>query len=92
MSRRFALVGLSSISVFLALDLAQADQIFPSTSQSGTFTSCRFGDGGVRCTHFEGYVVVRRHEAATAPKGDVKPDAVLSANRLYLRAEDDKTP
>ncbi len=92
MSRRFALVGLSSMSVCLALDLAQGDQIYPSISQSGTYTSCRFGEGEVRCTHFEGYVVVRRHESTSATKGDAKGDAVLSANRLYLPANDDKTP
>ncbi len=89
---RFALVGLSSVSVIFALDWAQGDQIYPPTSQSGTYTSCRFGEGAVSCTHFEGYVVVRRHESASATKSDAKGDAVLSANRLYLPANDDKTP
>jgi hypothetical protein len=92
MMRRFALFGLSSMSVFLALDFAQADQIYPSTSQSDAYTSCQFGDAGVRCTHFEGYVVVRRHETAIAPSSDAKADGALSANRLYLPANEDKTP
>ena len=89
MSLRFALAGLSLVSVFVALDFAQADQVIPATSQSGAFTSCQSSEGGVRCTHFQGYVIVRPAEAALPV---VKPDAVLSANRLYLPASDDKTP
>jgi len=92
MSRRFALVGLSSLSVVFALNLAQGDQIFPSTSSSREFTSCHVGGGGFGCTHFEGHVIVRRHEAAAPPQAAARPDAVLSANRLYLPASDDATP
>jgi len=84
MQSRFALVGLSSLTVLFAQNWAQADQVFPSTSTGGTFTSCHVGEGGVRCTHFEGYVVVRRHEAA-APQVAAHPDPVLSANPKRAR-------
>jgi hypothetical protein len=90
MSRRIALAGLSLISMFFALDWAQGDQIFSTTSQSRSFNSCQIGADRVRCTHFEGYVVVRRHDAT--PQAAAAPEAVLSANRLYLHVDDDKTP
>ena len=89
MSRLIALAGLFSVSTIFALSAAQGDQMFPSTAPSGAFHGC---DGpALRCgTHFEGYVVVRRHDpAAPAP---AHADAVLSANRLYLPASDDKAP
>jgi hypothetical protein len=92
MKRRFALWGLSLLPVFLALDfgadLALGDQMFPSQTQS--FTSCSGGG----CTHFEGYVIVPRRTGApeTTSQAVVRPDAVLSANRLYLPMDEDKTP
>ena len=92
MSRRFALVGLSAISVCLAFDWAQGDQIFPAASKDAPLTSCQTGEGGGRCTRFEGYIVVRRHDATTAPEAAARPEAVLSANRLYLPTGDDKSP
>ncbi len=92
MSRCFALAGLSVISVCFAFDWAQGDQISLLASRGAPLTSCHVGEDGVRCTHFEGYVVVRRRDATTAPEAAARPDAVLSANRLYLPAGDDKSP
>ena len=97
MRRRFALWGLLLLPVFLAqnfgADRVFGDQIFPSASRGESYTSCRVANGA-DCTRFEGYVVVpkRAGGAEAAARAVVKPDAVLSANRLYLPIEDDKTP
>ena len=90
MNRRFALWSLSLLPVLLAQDFgaqrAMGDPMFLSASQKGDTESCR-----VRCTHFEGYIVVPRRAEASA-HAIVNPDAELSVNRLYLPMNNEMTP
>jgi hypothetical protein len=88
MKPRVALWALSLSSVYFAPGWTSADQISPSAAHRQSFTTCKVDVG---CAHFEGYVVVQRRPEADV-RTPARPDAELSANRLYLSTEDDKTP
>ncbi len=88
----FSLPNAAALSAVIALPFgaAQAEEALQPGAPSASFEMCRYDASGVGCTHFQGYVYVRRAAAPPSADGRATPatDTSLGGGRIYLRVDE----